>query len=542
MVFSGTVSSDFMKLGKIPDKKKQQYIDYAGNDFYSIRENLVEYIKAVYPFDYQNFSESDLGMMLIEIVSYMGTVLSLKGDMLANENYLRTVKTRTNLKKLLELVGVDMRGPTGAAASAKLTCTTNPVADDFPLQYTAPNRVFAITSREDGAPVNYTLYKIENNMIQDIQNIDAMFELDGSEAFNSGPGEPSSIFTNVAILEGSLSVQKGTFDTLEGNKTISLTDIPIIDGSVQVYVETADLSDPANGAYNQVNRLFSASGASDRIFQVVYDDNYAATILFGDNALGISPTPGSTFTVIYRVGGGSRGNLGKEVINVETKILTTPGASDPVVIPVTTENRTDATGGSEAETAAHAKKYAPYTFKRQDRVVSLEDYIAIGNTFRSKQGTIGKTTAVVRDAYSSGNVIDIYTLEKADELRLQKASTTFKEQLLTEIEPKKMLTDEVVIVDGLIRTLDLVVTIRIDKESENREVEIQQQVAQVILNHFNIDNFDFGKTFTASELNRDIFRLPSVRYSTVDNVPENTFVDFNEIIQLNNFTINTVLV
>ena len=110
MVFSGTVSTDFMKLATIPDRKKQQYIDYGGTDFYSIRKDLIDYIKSVYPLDYQNFSESDLGLMLIEIVSYMGAVLSLKGDMLANENYLRTVKTRTNLNKLLELVGVDMRG------------------------------------------------------------------------------------------------------------------------------------------------------------------------------------------------------------------------------------------------------------------------------------------------------------------------------------------------------------------------------------------------------------------------------------------------
>ena len=105
-----------------------------------------------------------------------------------------------------------------------------------------------------------------------------------------------------------------------------------------------------------------------------------------------------------------------------------------------------------------------------------------------------------------------------------------------------MLTDEVAVVDGLIRTLDLVVTMRIDKESEPLEVQIQQEVAQVILDHFSIDNADFGKPFVASELNREIFRLPSVRFSTVDNMPEVTLVDFNEIIQLNNFTINTVLV
>tara|TARA_R110000787_G_scaffold285804_1_gene402379 strand:- start:212 stop:1822 length:1611 start_codon:yes stop_codon:yes gene_type:complete len=534
MVFSGTAQTDFMKLASIPDRKKQEYIDYAGNDFYSIREDLINYVKAVYPLDYQNYSESDLGMMLIEVVAYMGSVLSLKGDMLANENYLRTVKTRNNLQKLLELVGVDMRGPLAAGANARLTFETVPTPANFPLIYGAASRVFAITAKEDGAPVNYTMYKVVNNAIEAIQNPQGSIQLEGSEADN----ELSSVYTNVALLEGSLSVQKGTFDTLEGNKRVSLTDAPIIDGSVQVWVNTSNSDDPANGAYAQVDRLYSASGASDKIFQVINDDNYAGTVLFGDNALGISPPAGSEFTVMYRVGGGSRGNIGAGVINVQTTAQ--DSAASPGNWIATTENNSPATGGQSAETTEHAKKYAPYTFKRQDRVVTLEDFIAIGNTFRSMQGTVGKTTAAVRDAYSSGNVIDLYTLEKLDDLRLQKASSTFKKELLEEIEPKKMLTDEVVVVDGLIRTLDIVVTIRIDRELGTFENQIEQEVANVILQHFNIDNADFGQPFISTELNREIFRLPSVRYSTIDNLPEITDVEFNEIIQLNNFTINTV--
>lgn len=537
MSFSGTASTDFMKLSSIPDRKKIEYIDYAGTDFFSLRDNLISYIKAVYPLDYQNFSESDLGMMLIEVVSYMGSVLSLKGDMLANENYLRTVKTRSNLKKLLELIGVDMMGPLGAGAGARMTNSENPVDSDFPFTVAPEQRTIAITSKEDGAPVNYTLYKVVNNTIENIQNAAGQLTLNQSEVTNGGALGTSSIFDNLALLEGALAIQKGTFDTLEGNKRVALTNSPIVEGSVQVYVTTSNEDSEANGSYQQVNRLYSASGATDRVFQVIYDDDYAATVLFGDNALGISPPAGSEFTITYRVGGGSRGNIGEGILNVQT----TASNLDGIDKTFTLENRTAATGGAEAETAEHAKKYAPYTFKRQDRVVTLEDYIAIGNTFRTKQGTIGKTTAAVRDAFSSGNVIDVYTLEKADDLRMQKASPTFKKELLEEIEPKKMLTDEVVVVDGLIRTLDLVMTIRIDRELETIQQQIEQEVSDVIRQHFNIDNADFGKPFVATELNREVFRLPNVRYATIDNLPETIEVDFNEIIQLNNFTINTVL-
>jgi len=533
MVFSGTTQTDFMKLYTVPDRKKEEFINFAGNDFLSIRQDLISYIKSVYPLDYENFSESDLGVMLIELVAYMGAVVSLKSDMLANENYLRTVKSRENLKKLLELIGVDMKAPVAAGAGAKLTSRTAATGLG-PFTFTAGNRVFGILAEEDGAPVNYTLYKIVNNAIEDIQGSEATVVLNESEAVD--PSVPD-VYTNVAFLEGSLTVQKGTFDAAEGNKRISLTQSPIIEGSVQVYVE-AGTDDPATGVYTQVDRIYSASGATDRVFQVVYDDVYAATIIFGDNAVGISPPPTATFTTSYRVGGGTRGNIRQNAINVTL----TANAGAGGTLEFISENRTAATGGGDAETSEHAKKYSPLTFKRQDRVVTLEDFIAIGNTFRSSQGTIGKTTAAVRDAYSSANIIDLYTLEKASNLHLQKASPTFKKELLDQIEPKKMLTDDVVVCDGLIRTLDLVVTVRIDKNLEPNRSEIEAEVASIILDFFNVDNMDFKKPFVASELNRKIFDSPRVRYSTVDNVPEVTSVEFNEIIQLNNFTINTVVV
>ena len=117
--FQGTVASDFLKLGQIPEFKKPNLIDFTGTDFISIKNNLLNYIQAVYPLDYGNFSESDLGIMLVELVAYMGAVMSMKADMLANENYLLTVQNRNNLNKILQLLGVSLKGPLSAVAQAQ---------------------------------------------------------------------------------------------------------------------------------------------------------------------------------------------------------------------------------------------------------------------------------------------------------------------------------------------------------------------------------------------------------------------------------------
>ena len=81
--FTGEVKSDFMKFVRIPDGKKQQFVDFASTDFMSLRQSILDYIRTVYPLDYQNFKESDLGVMLIELISYMGSIMSFKADALA---------------------------------------------------------------------------------------------------------------------------------------------------------------------------------------------------------------------------------------------------------------------------------------------------------------------------------------------------------------------------------------------------------------------------------------------------------------------------
>ena len=115
------VASDFMKLVSIPDNNKASQIDFTATDFASLRTALINYIKAVYPLDYNNFVESDLGMMLIELVSYMGTIMSMKADMLAHENFLQTAKDRDSVRKLFELVGISMKGPTSAQSIATIS-------------------------------------------------------------------------------------------------------------------------------------------------------------------------------------------------------------------------------------------------------------------------------------------------------------------------------------------------------------------------------------------------------------------------------------
>ncbi len=519
------LASDFMKLPAIPDSKKPTYIDFTATDFVTLRSSLIKYIKAVYPLDYNYFVESDLGMMFIELVAYMGAVSSMKADMLANENFLATAKNRNSVKKLLGLIGVRMRGPLSAAADAQITLDSS-----ANIQYAIPAaaRVVNITSPEDGAPLTYTLYKVVNGLVDDA-TADAGITLLLAEAAN----DANTVYNNLVLQEGALVVDSGVFNSTEGIKTVRLSQAPVVEGSVEVVVTSPDAA--IAGAYSEVDSLFFASSTSNKIFQLSYDDNYAATVIFGDNVNGISPEQGAQYTILYRVGGGSRGNIIKNYINT-----TVIGNEFGTPINAALTNTSQATGGANAETVEHAKKWAPLTFARQDRCVTLNDYTVWANTFISTFGTVGKATAALRKAYCSANIIDIYVLEKAGDFQLQKATSDFKSQLLTAIQAKKMANVEVVVVDGLIRTLDLVVSIRVDRELEKHEEVIKLKAKDAILDYMSIDNMSFGKELVLADLNRKIFEIPEVRYSSIDNISENVQVDFNEIVQLNNLSIQVL--
>jgi hypothetical protein len=536
MAFTGQVKSDFLKDIIIPISKRPSVINYAATDFLSLRDSMIEYIRAVYPLEYENFSESDLGIMLIELVAYMGSVFSLKADMLANENYIQTAKLRKNVKKLLELIGVRMKGPVSAAANAQITWdwTVSPWTsgdNTYDITIGPDARVLTITSPEDGARLSYTLYKVLSSGKVDLSNQNGNMTLTHADA-EPNTNELSGVHQNLVLLEGSLVTQNGGFTSTESSKTISLTNSPVVEGSIDVFIEG---DSDTSGVYEEVEQLYSASGASDKIFQISTDDEFRANVVFGDNVMGQSPNVGDSYFVTYRVGGGSRGNIRGGIIN--TSLVGTINAVEKTG---SLTNISVGTGGANAETVDHAKRYAPLTFRRQDRLVTLPDFESFANSYISPYGSVGKASVVTRSAFCSANILDVYILEKASDLQLRRATPEFKKSILSSMNNKKMLTDELVIVDGLIRTIDLVLTIRIDKELKRQEPDIISMVRSTALDYFYVDNREFGQEFILQDLIRSIHEIDTVRFATIDNLDGDIRIEHNEIIQLNNLTINVV--
>ena len=73
---------------------KQKYIpsniNYTSKDFNSLKKDLIEYTKSYFPDTYRDFNETSTGMMLIELSSYVGDVLSYYIDYNYKESIITT--------------------------------------------------------------------------------------------------------------------------------------------------------------------------------------------------------------------------------------------------------------------------------------------------------------------------------------------------------------------------------------------------------------------------------------------------------------------
>jgi len=128
---------------------------------------------------------------------------------------------------------------------------------------------------------------------------------------------------------------------------------------------------PADQVFTLTPEQYSAVLTSNSTTWYDYDGDGGTTIRFGDGTFGMSPLPGTQFTVLYRVGGGSAGNVPADAI---TSVA--PGQPQGPMIKTCT-NPFAATGGADAETMAQIRANAPQAFAAEPlRAVLASDFQA----------------------------------------------------------------------------------------------------------------------------------------------------------------------
>ena len=237
-------------------------VQYLNRDFDSLKAQLINFAKTYYPNTYNDFSEASPGMMLIELSSYVGDVLSFYIDNQIQENFLQFAKQRKNLLALAYNYGYVPK--VTSAASTPITA-----------YQVVPSTIASGRVEPD---FNYALILEEGTQIQSSVDSSVSFYINEKIDFSkSGSDSPTDISVystdvfnvpNFYLLQktakassGTLTSTTFTFGNPERYPTVVLTDTNILN--------IVDVTDSNGNKWYEVPYL-----AQDTIFEAT--ENIAA--------------------------------------------------------------------------------------------------------------------------------------------------------------------------------------------------------------------------------------------------------------------------
>ncbi len=487
-------------------------VDFSALEFSTARRAIIEYIKTYFPDDFNDFVTNNGVMMLVELMSYLTGVLSLRSDLLSNEGFLPTAVSEDAVVNHLALIGQRIRRATPAVIDVECS-VSDPAGADIRI----PARKSFVVSGEDGDPITYEIFRSPNDLNSDIvipagKRAVIAYGVEGRTEETIVSSEGTSGFK--------ITVNSGTDQ--------------ILDAPISVNVSIGDSSED----WNRID-IIETAGPNDKVFEVRFFDG-RTEFVFGDNVAGSIPPNGATITLQYRVGGGVRGRIGTGIVDEARPVQPQPPFTAPVSVRF--RNVAPSSGGTDKESLDNAKKRAPRDFATRDSAITSSDYSQIVANFSHPVfGSVSKAISTVKTGLNA-NRVELYVLAEGPDGPVA-PNEGLKRSITTRIDEVNVLTDHVVVLDGKIQPVDIKMTVVVNR---NADASITQtRVDAAIEDFFNINNWDLGQPLFVSQLYDVITAIDGVKYvdifEPVDNIlasgqldgPDET-IDINEIVALGN--------
>lgn len=343
-------------------------IDYTARDFNGYQSALVAYAALAMP-QWTTQTTGDFAMLLVDMVSYIGDIMSYYQDRAANEAFLGTATLPESVLQLSALLGYS---PSPAlAATTTVTLVSDPstsAAIDVPA---ATQLVTGFQAALD------SVITFETNADASVPAGGGSVAVPVTQGITAGTYQLTDT-SGVVHTVLDLGTSDGT-----ANQLYTLPSSPLLDGTLTVLVQL-----PAGAAvWSEVADLLTAA-ATDTVYSTELTDAGATSVSFGDGVNGAIPAAGCVLSAAYRVGGGAYGNVGANQIIDLAAALTGVSVASSLA----------ASGGADAESLASIRSNAPRAFRVQNRCVTLQDYadaalsIPAVNKAAATAGALGAVT------------------------------------------------------------------------------------------------------------------------------------------------------
>lgn len=421
-------------------------IAYTNKDYESIRQELLVKIPQLTD-RWTDFNHSDLGVVLLELFCGIGDMLAYYLDVQAAEAFLPTARQRQNVIDLCKLIGYRFDTPVAATTTLQFSLSA-----PFDTDLVVPVGTICRALLDDG---------------------EADFE-----AAEDGLIPHGALNVNVPARQGVRRAE--TFiATGQPLQRYRLTGEAIARDSITVNI--------AKETWIEVGH-FQDSSSDSLHFMADTDALDITTIIFSDGQNGAVPPSGAEITVSYLETLGEKGNLATGRI---TQLLT-PVYSDGVQVPLSVTNPVPATGGASRETIEHARKQAPAELRTLWKAVTLDDYKALA------EGFPGVAKAQVLDTNDCKNIRYYQVNMAVAPDGGGPPSTLLKQDLLTFLESRKVITVEINLFDPVYRPVNVDAEI-FAYPGEDLDV-VRSRIENTLKDFFAFDLMDFGAAGHLSDL------------------------------------------
>ncbi len=453
-----------MAYNKVSNKTQDKDVKYLNKDFQSFKDQLIEFAQTYYPNTYNDFSEGSPGMMFMEMVSYVGDVLSFYTDTQLRESFLSLAQEEENLYNIAYTMGYKPKVTTAATTDLDVfqLVPSKKVNNNYVPDFNYALRISEnSTFKSSDGPIFYTSEDVDFNFSSSFSpTITNIYQYDN----NQNP-EYFLLTKKVNVISGETATQKFEVGSPEQFLTLTLFNQDIIsiekvedsDGNLYYEVpylaqdtifeelENTGANDPELMGFNgqtpyllkvkKVPRRFITRFKTDKTLELQFGagvsdkadediipnpDNIGLGIKDGRSKLNQAYDPSNflftkaygqvpsntTLTVTYVKGGGLQSNVASNTITKKDQLSITnnpnlsSGLLNFVKASVSSTNVEAAVGGGTGDTVEEIRMNTMANFSSQQRTVTKEDYLIRTLSLPAKFGRIAKAYITQDDQIS----------------------------------------------------------------------------------------------------------------------------------------------
>lgn len=452
-------------------------VDYTAKDFAGFREAMLAYASTVIP-EWTSRAPADFGVAMVELLAYCLDILSYYQDRLVSEAYLDTATQRSSVLEIARMLGYT---PYPAAASTGAVTLVTDLTQATPVLVPAGTQLITGFQTDVQGPLIFET------------TADASVPASGGTVqvpVVEGATQGTSTITVTSGTAGPVTVPVVTLGTSTGaaDQRFVLPQIPVDQSTVRVYTQYPD--GPAQWLASD-SLLDAASG--DRQFFLTTDAAGAVSVQFGDGVAGQIPDAGIQILAAYRVGGGTRGNLGANAL---------VDVSAPLA-GVSVQSSTETTGGLDAESSASIRRNAPAAHAIQDRAVTVADYAAAAGAVPG----VDKASAIAQ----SVSMITVFLLGAGNGA----PSQALIESATQYVQARAMAGTTVLVEPGTTVPVNFGSTstpVTVGVRPQYRRTDVQLTVTQALQALLAPDATAFGQRVTVAQAYAAVHDIPGVLY------------------------------